>query len=104
FEHPYTDRRYLKQVGSPQHRAVARRAVSESQVLLKNSGSVLPLPRKGDLYVAGSIADNIGNQAGGWTLSWQGGSTNQIPGTTILKGIRQASKGGVTYSKDASAP
>ena len=104
FEHPYTDRRYLSQVGSPQHRAVARRAVSESQVLLKNSGNVLPLPRQGNLYVAGSNADNIGNQAGGWTLTWQGGSTNQIPGTTILQAIRGDAHGNVTFSQDASAP
>jgi len=65
---------------------------------------VLPLPRHGDVYVAGSNADNIGNQAGGWTLTWQGGSTNQIPGTTILQGIRDQARGDVTYSTDASAP
>jgi beta-glucosidase len=60
---------------------------------------------KDDVYVAGSNADNIGNQAGGWTLTWQGGSTNQIPGTTILQGIRDADqRGTVTYSADASAP
>jgi beta-glucosidase len=104
FEHPYTDRRYIDQVGSPQHRKVARKAVAKSQVLLRNQRGALPLSNKTDLYVAGSNADNIGNQAGGWTLTWQGGSTTQIPGTTILQGIRQASKGGVTYSKDASAP
>jgi beta-glucosidase len=104
FEHPYTDRRYLNQIGSWQHRRVARKAVVESQVLLKNQGRVLPLPRRGDLYVAGSNADNIGNQAGGWTLTWQGGSTNQIPGTTILQGIRDQAHGNVTYSQDASAP
>jgi beta-glucosidase len=103
FEHPYTNRTHLDQVGSKQHRAVARKAVSASQVLLKNQGGVLPLPR-GDLYVAGSNADNIGNQAGGWTLTWQGGSTNQIPGTTILQGIRNQAGGNVTYSQDASAP
>src|SRR5262249_11664200 len=73
-DHPYRDRRYLNQVGSPQHRAVARRAVSESQVLLKNAGNALPLRGKGGIYVAGSNANNIGNQAGGWTLTWQGGS------------------------------
>jgi beta-glucosidase len=57
------------------------------------------------VYVAGSNADNIGNQAGGWTLTWQGGSTNQIPGATILDGIRSAAgRGKVTYSADASAP
>ena len=104
FEHPYTNRKNLDQVGSTQHRAVARRAVSESQVLLKNRGRVLPLPRHGDVYVAGSNADNIGNQAGGWTLTWQGGSTNQIPGATILQGIRNQARGNVTYSTDASAP
>jgi beta-glucosidase len=104
FEHPYTDRRKLGQVGSRQHRKVARRAVAESQVLLKNKHRTLPLRKRGKVYVAGSNADNIGNQAGGWTLTWQGGSTNVIPGDTILDGIRSASRGNVTYSKDASAP
>ncbi|MDX6688489.1 MAG: beta-glucosidase [Baekduia sp.] len=105
FEHPMTDRTDLGQIGSPEHRAVARRAVQESQVLLKNDHRVLPLGGNRDIYVAGSNADNIGNQAGGWTLTWQGGSTTQIPGTTILGGIRQAvRRGNVTYSADASAP
>jgi beta-glucosidase len=104
FDHPYTDRTHLRDVGSRAHRAVARRAVSESQVLLKNRRSTLPLTGGSHpVYVAGSNADNIGNQAGGWTLTWQGGSTNVIPGTTILQGI-QADAGNVTFSQDASAP
>ncbi len=104
FEHPLTDRRYISQVGSPAHHALARRAASESQVLLKNNRHALPIQGHRDVYVAGSNADNIGNQAGGWTLTWQGGSTNVIPGTTILDGIRQLARGTVTYSQDASAP
>jgi beta-glucosidase len=104
FEHPFTNRADLGKIGSPAHRAVARRAVAESQVLLKNRRHTLPLSRRGDVYVAGSNADNIGNQAGGWTLTWQGGSTNVIPGQTILDGIRDVARGDVTYSKDASAP
>ncbi len=104
FEHPFTDRRYINQVGSPAHHAVARRAAAESQVLLKNRRHVLPIEGRSPVYVAGSNADNIGNQAGGWTLTWQGGSTNVIPGTTILDGIRQDARGTVTYSQDASAP
>lgn len=103
FERPYTDRRYAKTIGSPAHRAVARRAVAESQVLLKNRGRALPLKRNEKIYVAGVNADDMGNQAGGWTVTWQGQSGDIIPGTTILDGIRQYSKN-VTYSEDASAP
>jgi beta-glucosidase len=104
FEHPYTDRTNIGAIGSASHHALARRAAAESQVLLKNSRAALPFRDTEDVYVAGSNADNIGNQAGGWTLTWQGGSTNVIPGTTILDGIREDTSGNVTYSADASAP
>jgi beta-glucosidase len=106
FEKPYTDRTHLAQVGSPQHRALAREAVAKSQVLLKNAGGLLPLKKNAKVYVAGRNADDIGNQAGGWTLSWQGASgQHRIPGNTILDGIRQVAPGAqVTYSKDGSAP
>ena len=104
FEHPLTDRRHLDEVGSPAHRALARRAVGSSQVLLKNRGKVLPLSGHERIYVAGSNADDIGNQAGGWTVAWQGLSGDTIPGTTILEGIRQvAPDAEVTFSEDASA-
>ncbi|MEV7158631.1 glycoside hydrolase family 3 N-terminal domain-containing protein [Streptomyces misionensis] len=103
FEHPYADTSGAAAIGSPAHRAVARQAAAESQVLLKNSGGLLPLKKTEKVYVAGSDADDIGNQTGGWTLTWQGASGNTVPGTTILQGMREAG-GNVTYSKDASAP
>ncbi|MEH0844968.1 glycoside hydrolase family 3 N-terminal domain-containing protein [Micromonospora sp. CPCC 205711] len=91
FERPYTDRSWTPSVGSTTHRALARQAVRESQVLLKNAGGVLPLARDNNkIFVAGKNADNIGNQSGGWTISWQGSSGNITPGTTILQGIRAA--------------
>ncbi|WP_141789186.1 glycoside hydrolase family 3 protein [Oryzihumus leptocrescens] len=105
FEHPFTDRTDLPDIGGPAHRAVARRAVAESQVLLANHHRTLPVRPGAHLYVAGSNADDIGNQAGGWTMTWQGGSGATIPGTTILDGLRQgAGAGNVTWSQDASAP
>ena len=104
FEHPFTDRTNIGTIGSAKHRAVARQAVAESQVLLKNSHQALPLRRDQRLYVAGVNADDLGNQAGGWTVTWQGQSGNTaFPGTTILQGIRQQAAN-VTYSADASAP
>ncbi|WP_340376043.1 glycoside hydrolase family 3 N-terminal domain-containing protein [Streptomyces sp. SS7] len=103
FEHPYADTRGAADIGSAAHRAVARRAAAESQVLLKNSGALLPLRTSQKVYVAGSNADDIGNQTGGWTVTWQGASGNTTPGTTILQGMR-GTGAAITYSEDASAP
>ncbi|GAA3797639.1 glycoside hydrolase family 3 protein [Amycolatopsis tucumanensis] len=102
FERPFTDRRYTSTVGSAGHRALARQAVRESQVLLKNDGGVLPLGKNGQkIFVAGKNADDIGNQSGGWTITWQGSSGPITPGTTILQGIRdKARSSAVTYNRD----
>ncbi|MFE6763640.1 glycoside hydrolase family 3 N-terminal domain-containing protein [Streptomyces sp. NPDC057689] len=102
FEKPYADTSNLKKIGSAEHRAVAREAAAKSQVLLKNDGGVLPLKSSQKVYVAGSNADDIGNQAGGWTVSWQGSSGAITPGTTILSAMKKDAAS-VTYSKDASA-
>jgi beta-glucosidase len=90
FERPLTDRSYTSTVGSAAHRTLARQAVRASQVLLKNDGGILPLPKTGRLFVAGKSADDIGNQSGGWTLGWQGRSGPVTEGTTVLQGIRSA--------------
>lgn len=59
-------------LGSPEHRAVARQAVRESLVLLKNQRGLLPLRPQQRILVAGDGADDIAKQSGGWTLNWQG--------------------------------
>ncbi len=93
-------------LGSPEHRAVARQAVRESLVLLKNANKVLPLKPNMKVLVAGDGADNLPKQNGGWTLTWQGtGITNkQFPkAESIFAGIRSAvtaSGGSATLSVD----
>lgn len=80
------------QLGKPEHRAIARQAVRESLVLLKNNGGCLPLSPASTILVAGDGADDIGKQSGGWTLSWQGtGNTKEdFPGgTSVYDGIKQ---------------
>jgi beta-glucosidase len=86
-------------------RALARRAVRESLVLLKNNGNVLPLKTGAKILVVGKSADSLPNQTGGWSLTWQGtDNTNaDFPnGETILAGIRAADGAGhVSYSETA---
>jgi len=81
FEKPKPSSRALggrfELLGAPEHRAVARRAVRESLVLLKNQGGILPLTPKQRVLVAGDGADNMAKQAGGWTLTWQGDGTRR---------------------------
>ena len=102
---PYESR--PEDVGSVEHRAVAREAVAKSLVLLKNNG-VLPVKASANILVVGEAADDIGRQSGGWTLSWQGdGNTNaDFPGaTSIYAGIAAAAKAGggsATLSADGS--
>jgi beta-glucosidase len=81
------------QLGSSAHRALAREAVRESLVLLKNAHATLPLNPHATILVAGDAADDIGIQSGGWTLDWQGAhnSNADFPGaTSIYGGIRAA--------------
>ncbi|MBO3749552.1 glycoside hydrolase family 3 C-terminal domain-containing protein [Streptosporangiaceae bacterium NEAU-GS5] len=103
FEHPLTDRSYTGTVGSAAHRTVARQAVRESQVLLKNAGNVLPLATANSkIFVAGKSADNVGNQSGGWTISWQGASGSVPGGTSILQGIRNTVAASTTVTYNAT--
>ncbi|KAH7844342.1 hypothetical protein Vadar_027000 [Vaccinium darrowii] len=96
FENPLADLSLIDEVGSKAHRNLAREAVRRSLVLLKNGKSVhdtlLPLPKKAHkILVAGSHANNLGYQCGGWTITWRGFSgNNYTTGTTILDAITSA--------------
>ncbi len=80
-------------VGAAAHRALARQAVRQSLVLLKNREGLLPLRRDLHVLVAGDGADDVGKQSGGWTISWQGreNTNDDFPGaTSIFAGIEAA--------------
>ncbi|XP_004241371.1 uncharacterized protein [Solanum lycopersicum] len=95
FENPLADLSLVNQLGSQEHRELAREAVRKSLVLLKNGKStsqpLLPLPKKAPkILVAGTHADNLGYQCGGWTIEWQGVAGNDLTvGTTILSAIKK---------------
>ena len=96
----------FERLGSPAHRAVARQAVRQSLVLLKNQGHLLPLRPGANVLVVGDGADSIARQSGGWTITWQGtGITNaDFPNAqSIFSGIREtvtAAGGTATLSAD----
>jgi beta-glucosidase len=87
----------FKRMSSPEQRALARDAVRQSLVLLKNNGGVLPLAANKHVLVTGDGADSISKQSGGWTITWQGtGLTNaDFPGgTSVWGGVKAATKAG----------
>lgn len=98
----------LAVIGSPEHLAVAREAVSKSLVLLKNEGSALPVKPGAKILVTGPGADNMAMQSGGWTIGWQATDVTKADfpnGQTIWEGLSKAVKdagGKATLSQDGS--
>ena len=96
------DRSLTARVGSAANRAVARKAVQESLVVLKNTGNLLPLAKTGPIVLGGKSADNTENQCGGWTITWQGTATNglETAGVTTVREAMQTVLGAtnVAYS------
>lgn len=95
-------------LGNPRHRALAREAVAKSVVLLKNE-RILPLDPASRILVAGSAANDIAQQNGGWTLTWQGGgelTNDHFPGATSIYGgiaeLAEAAGGMAILSEDGS--
>ncbi|MGP4001301.1 glycoside hydrolase family 3 N-terminal domain-containing protein [Streptomyces sp. 8N706] len=92
FEKPYADADEADAAVLGADKDLARRAATASQVLLRNEGGVLPVPASArKIVVAGAYADDIDSQSGGWTVGWQRVPEGvDLPGTTVLEGIRAA--------------
>ncbi|GAA1822408.1 beta-glucosidase [Planosporangium flavigriseum] len=106
FEHPYVDPDKANAAVLGTDSDLARKAATESLVLLRNSGGVLPLAAGKRVLVTGPSADSMPNQTGGWTIGWQGvpdGVT--VPGTTIVQGLKANAPAGtsVEYVPDGAA-
>ena len=91
---------------SPKVRELAREAVRESLVLLKNDRGILPLRRSGRILVVGRGADSLPMQAGGWSLTWQGDQTANADypyAETLLLALRKTlGARSVDYSPDGT--
>jgi len=103
FENPFPDTTLISKIGIKKHREIAKKAVRESLVLLKNDNQVLPISKEiKKIVVVGEHANNAGLQSGGWTVNWQGSTENYKGATTILEGIKKQAKGTVLYDKTAT--
>lgn len=102
FKHPFPEKSLIKKIGIDSHREVAKEAVRESLVLLKNKNQVLPISKSSRIIMVGEFADNAGLQSGGWTINWQGTDKNYKGATTILEGFKKLSKGEVLYDKNGT--
>ncbi len=96
FENPLGDiSKVTSDFGSEEHKEIARKAVRESLVLLKNENNILPLRKDAKVFLTGPAANDVGVQCGGWTKTWQGGMDDKvsgkklIPGTTIQEGFEE---------------
>lgn len=96
------------ELGAAEHRAVARQAVRESLVLLKNEHQILPLNPRLSVLVTGDGANNMSEQNGGWTISWQGDGNSRADfpnAQTVYEGIAEQVKsagGAAMLSPDGS--
>jgi beta-glucosidase len=103
FENPFPDTTLVHKIGANEHRKVAKQAVRESLVLLKNKNNLLPLSKKTKkIVVVGEHANSSGLQSGGWTVNWQGRKNDYKGATNILQAIKKQTEGEVVFDADGT--
>ena len=103
FTDPMAKREFADQIGSVEHRAVARQAVRESLVLLKNKDGALPLNSDEKIAIIGEHGNNSGLQSGGWSIHWQGQSENYSGATTIFEAIKSVAPAAEYFKQGCSS-
>jgi beta-glucosidase len=105
FERPMPAAGKASAVGSDADRAIARKAVAASAVLLKTGPNVLPIAASGNkVLLAGRGADDIGIQSGGWTITWQGSAGDVTAGTTLQGALNAKLGDAITYDRNGAFP
>lgn len=94
FSDPYrycNAKRSRSEIYTQENRKVARNIATETFVLLKNEGNLLPLKKEGKIALIGPLADTRNNIAGTWSVA-------QTPDkyTTIKEAMENALRGKAT--------
>jgi beta-glucosidase len=102
FEDPYrycNIERSKTEVYTDANRTAARRIASESLVLMKNEGNVLPLKRGSKILLTGPLADNAENMPGTWSVA-----ALFDKAITVLRGIKEVggSSTNITYVRGSN--
>ena len=105
FEGRVPNQTKYSEVGLQKNRDIARRAVRESLVLIKNNNAILPIKNKQKILVIGDSADSLKIQTGGWTLDWQGANNtnSDFPGSiTFLEALKEYENLEITHKNSLS--
>ena len=105
FEGRVPNQTKYSKVGLQKNREIARRAVRESLVLIKNNNAVLPIKDQQKILVIGDSADSLKIQTGGWTLDWQGANNtnSDFPGSiTFLQALKEYENLEITHKNSLS--
>tara|TARA_B100000927_G_scaffold284560_1_gene273615 strand:+ start:9623 stop:12046 length:2424 start_codon:yes stop_codon:yes gene_type:complete len=105
FEGRVPNQTKYSEVGLQKNREIARRAVRESLVLIKNNNATLPIKDQQKILVIGDSADSLKIQTGGWTLDWQGANNtnSDFPGSvTFLQALKEYENLEITHKNSLS--
>ena len=102
FKHPFSYPELQERFTEKGSKNIVKQCVRESAVILFNKNNVLPVSKKAvRIHVAGSAANNLSMQCGGWTIGWQGLGEKEISGQTFLESLKSScSNTKITYSKN----
>lgn len=92
FDNPYGNGSKYEKFACPEFEQTAYRTALESEVLLKNEDSLLPLSKDTRIMLVGPNANSMRTLGGGWNYSWQGEAADKEEFTGKYNTIYEALK------------